>query len=85
MTDRERRSRLQALIWGARFAPERNGCAKTSGSAAAPTSSRRLRNRLQSTIALKTPTSGARAAHAANTHRHRLDRIPKNEPMSQTA
>jgi hypothetical protein len=67
------------------LAPIRNRCAMTSGSDSGPTSYRHHSNRPQSTVAPKTPTTGARAPLAADKHQRTLDRIPKNEPTSQAA
>ena len=80
-----KRSRRLAPIWPAPPAPLRNGSDMTSGSASGPTSYRHHSNRLRSTVAPKTPTTRAAAAHDADTHRPPLDRIPKNEPTSQAA
>ncbi len=85
MSRKVKRSRRLVPIWRAPFAPTRHGCAMTSGSDSEPTSTRPHSNRLRPTIEPKTPTTGARAALAANTRRHRLDRNPKNEPTSQPA
>ena len=85
MSRKVRRSRRLAPIWGDPLAPVRNRCAMTSGSDSEPTLYRHHSNRLRSTIAPKTPTTRARAALAADTHRPPLDRIPKSDPTSQAA
>lgn len=85
MSRQVKRSPRLAPIWGAPFAPARNGCAMTSGYDSEPTLCHRLPSRFRSPIAHKTPTTRAHATLAADTHPRTPDRISKNEPTSQAA
>jgi hypothetical protein len=85
MSRKMNRSPRLTPTWGDPLVPGRNGCAMTSGYDSGPTLCHCLSSRFRSTIALKAPTTRARAPLAADTRQRALDRIPKNEPTSQAA